>query len=208
VVRWLVALAVLAGCQIDARSSEFRCEAQGDCGDGRDCVEGWCVVTGLANDGGDGDADGPTVDAQPPDAFVCPPTCTECTGGRCVIRCDTTTACAAEVVCPAGVPCTVECSAIDACGGGVDCSTASDCEVECTAMAACGGAITCGAGPCLVRCTAIGSCGSDIDCDASCACDVECTGTGSCAGNEDCPGGGACDPGQGCTSAPNPCHDC
>jgi hypothetical protein len=205
-VRWLVALAIVTGCQIDERSGDFRCEVPGDCGDGRSCVAGWCVVTGPVGDGGD--LDGALVDGPPPDAFECPSGCTECTGGRCVIRCDGPTSCAAEVVCPAGVPCTVECTGIDSCGGGVDCSASSDCDVECVAMGSCGGAITCGTGPCLVRCTAIGACGSNIDCDDSCACDVECTGTGSCAGNEDCPGGGACDPGQGCTSAPNPCHGC
>lgn len=195
-IRLLVAAALLAGCQVDTRSDGFRCELPDDCAAGRTCVDGWCVL-------GDDDAG-----VEPPDALVCPPVCDACEAGRCVIRCDAASACAAEVVCPAGIPCTVECTGVGSCGGGVDCSASSDCDVECVAMTSCAGAISCGTGPCLVRCTAPDSCGSNIDCNSACACDVECTGAGSCAGNEDCPGGGSCDPGEGCTSAPNPCHSC
>jgi hypothetical protein len=199
----LAGVVALAACQVETRSDAFRCELPADCTGGRVCVDGWCVVGdgGLPPDGG-----GP--DGDPPDAMVCPPSCTTCAAGRCIIQCDEVGACSAEVVCPPGIPCTVECTGAGSCGGGVDCSTASDCDIECVSPTSCGGAIACGTGPCLVRCTAMDTCGSNIDCSDACACDVECTGTGSCAANELCPGGGACDPGQGCTSAPNPCHFC
>ncbi len=210
-MRWggLALVALLgAACQVDARSDQFRCGDGEVCGDGRTCVAGWCV---------EGDGGGSPIDADPDridaseeiDApFVCPPACDSCVDGGCVIDCAGASACTAEVVCPAGIPCTVNCSGVDSCGGGVDCSAASACDVECIAETSCGGAITCGTGRCLVRCTAIGTCQSDIDCNAACGCDVECSGAGSCAGNEDCPGGGSCDPGQGCTSSPPPCDNC
>lgn len=56
------AAAVVMGCGFETRSDTYRCEPPGDeCGDGRVCVDGWCVID---HDGGQ------LVDANPllPDA--------------------------------------------------------------------------------------------------------------------------------------------
>jgi hypothetical protein len=189
----LVALAITLGpaCNIDSRSDDFRCTNPGQCGAGRDCIDGWCVV------------DPAEVDAS----MDCPAACTTCTNGTCVIECGTAGACSAKVVCPGTMPCTVQCTGANACDEGVDCATASTCNVTCSGPGACSGQVTCGAKACTVACDGDGSCGDGIFCDSSCACETSCGGLGSCGGTVDCPGN--CVQGGQCTTTPpGQCNNC
>lgn len=207
----LLAVALLvASCGFDERSGEFACDGDGRCPDGRECVDGWCVIPG----GGDGtttDAAAPGPDAVPqPDAQFCPPACTECSGDVCLIRCPGNNACAATVTCPDGMECQVQCSGIDSCGGGVECGGATSCSVSCAKRQACGGAIMCGTGRCDVSCSAADTCAGGIECNDACACTTSCTGADSCALAPDCPGDGAiCESGGECTDDGDAtCNEC
>ncbi|HUQ01283.1 MAG TPA: hypothetical protein VM261_02255 [Kofleriaceae bacterium] len=189
----LVALVITLGpaCNIDSRSDDFRCERPSDCGAGRDCIDGWCVV------------DPDEVDAS----MNCPAACTSCMNGTCIIECGAAGACDAKVVCPGTMPCTVRCTGANACDMGVDCATASTCDVTCSGPGSCAGQVTCGAKACTVACDGDGSCGDGIFCDSACACETSCDGLGSCNGMVDCPGN--CVQGGDCTtSPPGQCDNC
>jgi hypothetical protein len=195
----VLALLVVAGCQIDSRSDSFRCDGT-VCSGGRTCVNGWCVE----GDGGtEIDAAESTIDAR-----ECPSECTECLGTTCIFRCEAASSCATQIVCPDGWGCLVVCSGMTSCAGGIDCTGSTTCEVDCTQTDACGGAVECGTGPCDVACNGADSCGAGVACQQSCACDVLCDGAGSCATSAQCPFTGTCDTGAGCRSAPGACHSC
>jgi hypothetical protein len=166
-----VALAVALGpaCSIESRSDDFRCSNPGQCGAGRDCVDGWCVE------------DPAEIDAS----SDCPPACTSCMNGVCIINCNEPGACTEPVICPTDLPCQVRCGGDGACAGGVRCATKS----------------------CDVQCSGAGSCMDGINCDQSCGCITSCTGTGACAGTIDCPGN--CTQGGQCTTVPpGQCDNC
>src|SRR5688500_5358663 len=97
----MVAIAVIAGpaCSIDSRSDDFQCTNPGQCGAGRDCIDGWCVIDPGETDGG----------------TDCPMECTACMNGTCIIDCDGPGACPDKVMCPANLPCTVRCSGPGSC---------------------------------------------------------------------------------------------
>lgn len=211
-MRWLVLAVLLAGCQIDARSDDYRCGGPEDCTDGRMCIEGWCVLGADPDAGIDGNGGG--------DAGECPAVCTECVNGTCIVRCEATLSCSSQIMCPPGMPCQVICSGDRSCTGGVSCGDATSCDITCSFLRACGGLITCGAGPCTVACTGDRSCNgafdvggvvAGIDCTQSCACDVTCSGPMSCSEAELCPlypETTCARPGNGCTSTPATCNTC
>lgn len=173
----LVLTALAAACSIDRRSDDLRCENQGDCGPDRTCTGGWCVAGEDPSDAG--------VDAL--DGAACPAACTRCETGSCIIECNETDACAAPIVCPAGLPCVVRCGGANACAGGITCST-SRCDVTCTGN---------------------GSCDGDIDCRDACACTTSCTGNGACNQSLiECPGPGFCTQGGQCVNQPSQCDRC
>lgn len=162
--------ALAAGCSIDARSDDLRCDNQGDCPADRTCTGGWCVA-------GTGPIDSP----------ACPAACTRCETGSCIIECDVAGACAAPVVCPAGLPCVVRCGGANACAGGV----------------------TCSADRCDVTCSGTGSCDGNIDCSTACACTTACSGAGACNQSLiECPGPGFCTQGGQCVNQPSQCDRC
>jgi len=208
----VAALALVAtGCSFERRSPDFTCVTSADCTGGRVCSQGFCVDPLAESDAGAADAapldDGGAPADTGPDAFVCPPQCSSCALGVCVMDCTPQGSCGTRVVCPAGMPCAVQCGD-SACGAGVDCSSATDCRIDCTQPLSCGGHLSCGDGPCRVQCSGVGACTGGIDCDNSCKCDVLCTGTGTCTPAAQCNGPNQCDTGKGCTSSPNPCHSC
>lgn len=188
-----VALAITLGpaCSIDPRSDDFRCTNPGQCGPGRDCVNGWCVV------------DPSEIDAS----TDCPAACTSCMDGACVIECDGPGECASKVTCPGTMPCIVRCTGASACDAGVECGMASSCEITCGGPGSCGARILCGQGSCSVSCSGGGSCNDGIDCSDACECVTECGGTGACAGAIECPG--SCTQGGQCTRfPPGQCQNC
>lgn len=208
----LLAMAGLAACSIEGRSGDFACEGAADCGDGRSCQNGWCVLPGGgADDGGlipqvdagsgGGDAT-PGVDAA---AAVCSDAiCDYCDNGTCVFFCTAGGSCPAGVECPPGLPCRVVCSGVDSCAGGVDCTAASQCTIQCTKNGACAGPVECGGGPCDVSCSAREACIAGVDCSDSCACTTSCSGADACGIGPECPlatcvdGDGDCISGADC----------
>lgn len=139
---------LLAACQIDRKSDELRCDVPTDCTGGRTCMGGWCVLDpSLVPDAeppGDGtQSDADLVDAAPPDAGTCPAPCTECSAGRCVVRCDTAGACPGPITCPANLACEVICSGDGSCGGLIDCDATCACDVTCTGAGSCAAGADC-----------------------------------------------------------------
>lgn len=197
VIAWLaaVALAVVAvsSCSVNHKSSDYACDSQDDCIDGRICSNGFCVTTTLPTDARPGD--GPIMvdaprDSSGPDAPFCPPQCTSCRepNHECVIDC-ATTSCNNELVCPAGWNCTIGCSTTNSCTSGIDCTAANSCAIVCSGNSSCRD-LECGSGECRVTCSGKSSC-RDMDCSDSCACDITCAGgqnAASCEGNV-CPAG-------------------
>ncbi len=205
----LVAVAAGAACRIDARSDDFRCESQDDCGDGRTCSpDGWCVT---GDDPIDASIDATPDDGRPPaDAPGCPAACTTCQDDTCIITCDGSSECGDGVTCPPGLACQVMCTGTGSCAGPIDCAAATACEISCLGTGSCGDDVTCGPGACTILCDAAGTCAGALDCSASCACDTECTGPGACGGTTSCPAGmpPACRGDDTCTSGPGACDDC
>jgi len=76
------ALAVAAGiasCSISHKSDALACTKQSDCASGRQCINGYCVVTG--------ETDAPPGDgAIHIDADLCPEQCTSCDVGSASTR--------------------------------------------------------------------------------------------------------------------------
>lgn len=172
--------AALAGCGIDPRSDDLRCgPGMGACPQGRDCVEGWCVVDPGEVDAG---GDGPMIDGP-----ECPATCSRCTGNTCIIECNDPGECDARVICPEDMDCDVRC----------------ELEGSCTSGVLCGGA-----GRCTISCGGANSCAGDLTCTAACACTTTCSGAGSCAGQSVCPGPGICDQNDLCVDGPSQCNRC
>ena len=159
-------LVIAASCFVNRVSSDFECDPGDDCGPGRMCDQGFCVLES------------------------CPP---QCSGGcdtvekTCDINCNSVNECAIAQ-CPDGYACTIDCSRMNACGL-VDCTTATSCRIECSDRFSCG-SITCGSGPCDVRCTDNDACGN-INCGGSCACDVQCSTIGQQCSTMSCPTGTA-----------------
>lgn len=195
-------LAITGSCSITHRSGDFACGETSECNTGRECIDGFCVVTGSV------DAPHGTVDAaKTPDAPpACPPGCTSCNVAQktCTIDCSLTS-CAAVVTCPTDYHCDIQCDTNNSCRNGVDCEAGASCTVECSGVGSCH-AVDCGAGPCDVSCSGTNSC-VDVECNTSCACDVTCTGLNSCPDEITCTSD-ACRAGSGCTSVPAFCHTC
>ena len=194
----------LWSCTIDRPSDNLKCIGQADCGTGRICQGGYCIIGMLP------------VDARELDAAVCPTTCnggcdfgtTTCTitgtgtsvvcpaDWNCVITCPSANSCGA-VNCGMGASCKVNCASADACAA-VSCVT-NNCDVTCTGVNACGN-VSCTSGNCTQSCTGGGgsaSCGTLTcttgDCTRTCAGSNAC-GTMSCttgACTETCSGGSA-----------------
>ncbi|ACY14924.1 hypothetical protein [Haliangium ochraceum] len=182
----VLAGAALLGCGVDRRSDAYRCDTAGaSCSDGRECMDGWCVV---------------------PAGTGCPAVCTSCDGATCQVSCLTEDGCADTVVCPEGMNCEVSCGGAGSCAGGVDCDGAVSCQVLCSGASACAGLVACGAGACNVNCEGDESCAEGIDCSLSCACDTDCDGDNACP-EVSCPDrGGTCTRNGECRS--NGCDVC
>jgi hypothetical protein len=200
----LIAL-VAPACGITARSDDFRCSAAAECGEGRACVDGWCV-TGQG-DAGSMDGALPLADGGAGDAAACPAACDSCQRQTCIISCDDTGACPELVVCPAGMECEVRCAGTTACESGIDCSAATRCDITCNDTGSCSGPITCGPGRCDVECNGAGSCSGGIDCSDSCRCNTDCDGVGSCIIEPSCPSA-ECIQGIECIDVGPGCHSC
>jgi len=198
-----VALASLSGsCAINHKSGDYACTITADCNDGRQCVDGFCIVPGSidaavfrdAHVGGDGNG--------------CPAGCTSCnvTTHSCTIDCSQNSGgCNNKVTCPAGWACNVQCNVDNSCRNGVSCTGTTSCDITCSAKSSCQN-IQCGTGKCNVTCSGVQSCQA-VACGNSCACDVTCLGSQSCADTIQCTAT-ACKLGLGCTSLPAACHSC
>lgn len=177
-----LACCTLAACSVSHRSQNYACTTQADCVQGRECLDGFCVVPGAADGGAfdaappGGDAKQPPPDAPPPQ---CPPGCTSCDVGHhtCTIDC-TQTSCGGNIVCPTGYACTIECNASGACRKTIDCQQGTSCDITCSTYGSCRD-VQCGDGKCNVTCSGPNSC-NNVSCNNSCACDVTCNGPGSC----------------------------
>jgi hypothetical protein len=199
--------AIVTSCSINHRSDQFACTKPSDCSDGRECINGECVVPGGVIDAA------MTIDVKVVDANQCPDGCTSCDLGHmvCTIDCATGGNCDRPVTCPAGWNCVIKCTVNDECRSGIDCSAAKSCSLTCSGSRSCE-SVTCGMGKCSATCTGMGSC-RDVDCTQSCACDVTCSNNiGACLNpGPMCPAGtfpGACDNGLGCTSQGIGCSSC
>jgi hypothetical protein len=200
--------AIVTSCSINHRSDQFACSKPSDCSDGRQCINGECVVPG-----GEIDAMMTTDGKPPPDANLCPDACTSCDvhSMSCTIDCAAGADCGHPITCPAGWNCNIKCTVNDECRSGINCVEAKSCTLTCSGSRACEN-VTCGSGKCTASCTGLGSC-RDVDCTNSCACDVTCTNNnGSCINpGVFCPAGvipGSCDNGLGCTSSAPGCSSC
>jgi len=213
----LALAAAIAGCSINKRTSAFRCETDSDCESDRRCEEGYCTVGARdLPDAAPGTPDAPVVpviDAEPPDAFICP---TACTGGceedfTCLIDCSADASCAEPIVCPANLPCQVTCTGAGSCQTTIDCTAASDCDITCGADDACSGVISCAADrECDVACSNAGTCAAGVSCADACSCEVVC-GVDACATPATCPPAPAnkCKEGDGCDAVDHPtCDQC
>lgn len=192
--RWVLAAAAaaaLAGCSVSHRSGDFACDKQGECANGRSCVDGLCV---LPEDAG--------IDG----AGVCPSVCTSCTLDQriCTIDCARNGGCRQLVTCPLGFACNVLCSQDSACTSGVNCTGGTSCKITCSGTQSCRN-LSCGLGPCTVSCTGNASCG-EIACGNSCSCDVTCSASALCR-NLTCKQGCASGT-RACTSLPLGCNTC
>ena len=200
-----VVFALAQGCQITHKSGEFACTKTADCNAGRDCVDGFCVVSGTEQiDSPVSTGDGHTGDGNGSNG--CPAQCTSCSVSQktCVIDC-TGTDCSGTMTCPPGYSCDVKCDTDNSCRNGVVCAGTTNCKVECSGKNACQN-VQCGTSACDVECTGTMSC-KTVTCGASCACDVKCTGTSSCGDTVVCTSP-ACHIGLGCSSLPTTCHSC
>jgi hypothetical protein len=153
--------AALAGCGIDPRTDDLRCgPGSGSCPQGRDCVDGWCVVDPDEVDaGGDGNQ--------------CPGVCTRCDNGTCIIECDQPGACGDRVECPSTMPCDVRCSGSGSCDRGVQCDEPR-CTITCSGTGSCDGNLDCrNACACVTTCGGAGSCSSTTTCPGPNACEVD-----------------------------------
>jgi hypothetical protein len=200
---------IATSCSINHRSDQFSCSKPSDCSDGRECINGSCVVPGGDIDAAPGDGKPP-----PPDGRTCPDGCTSCDFNtmKCTIDCAGGADCTRELACPAGGwNCIFLCTVNDACSNGIDCSQAKSCSLTCSGARSCDN-VNCGTGKCTASCTGTNAC-RGVDCSQSCACDVTCNGNvGACFDpGVFCPLSsvvGTCDTGLGCTSQPTGCHHC
>jgi hypothetical protein len=195
-----LALAGVTACSIQHRSDGFTCAPGDDCGPGRICSEGFCVLAGTIDAAR---ADAPRGDGGAP----CPAPCTSCNTAQkvCTIDC-TKTNCNDLLTCPSGYKCDIQCNVEGSCRKGINCLLATSCSIECSARNTCE-AVQCGPGPCSVACSGPSSC-KNVSCGNSCACDVLCTGNQSCAQGIQCSSLACKTATGGCTSVPSFCNSC
>ena len=196
-----IVFALASSCSITHKSGDFACIKTSDCNTGRDCVDGFCVVSGTEQ------VDSPmTSDSRGSGSNGCPAQCTSCSVSQhtCVIDCMGTD-CSGAIACPAGYSCDVKCDTDNSCRNGVQCAGTTSCLVECSGKNACQN-VQCGTSKCDVECTGTQSCKA-VSCGSSCACDVKCIGTSSCGDTVNC-SAAACRIGLGCSSLPPTCHSC
>ncbi|HEX4452099.1 MAG TPA: hypothetical protein VH143_14570 [Kofleriaceae bacterium] len=210
-----LACLALAACSIDKRSSAFSCTTTSQCDTGRQCVDGFCVLSGSA---GSPDApiarmDGSVIHDDAPEQ-QCPPQCATCSVAEqtCNIDCTTTNCDSAVVQCPVGYTCTIACGMNQSCRKGIDCTMAKACSIECSGQQSCSN-IECGSGACDVMCIGPKSCTGTLDCGDSCACDIACSGNQACLDAQStCGQMGACigDQANSCSSTLDPtlCDTC
>lgn len=150
-------------CSIDRPSDTLKCTVQADCGTGRICESGYCIVGTLPADARE---------------LVCPSTI--CNGGcdLATATCTITGTGSGNITCPDGWNCDISCPTAGACGM-VNCINAGarGCDIDCTATDACS-AITCNTKNCNVTCTGSASCGS-VGCTTG-DCTRTCTGSNAC----------------------------
>jgi hypothetical protein len=117
-----LAMALVAACFIDRKTTDFECTTTDDCAGDLVCRDNYCVV----DEGTDGD-DVP---------IECPPDCRECDprGNECLILCTTNDRCG-DIECPAGWACQILCQGSQACGD-ITCED-GPCEVQCVGANAC-----------------------------------------------------------------------
>ncbi len=177
------AMAVVAACFIDRKTTDFECTTTDDCDGDLVCRDSYCIVD-------EGTDDIPTDDLPTDDVPIeCPPDCDECD--------------------PNGNVCLVLCSSSDRCGD-FECPEGWECQILCQGPGACGD-ITCEDGPCNVQCSGANACGT-VDCRLACSCDVTCDDL-SCddaicpiVEGRNCTADGS--PETDCTSSPPDCNQC
>src|SRR5262249_18451068 len=155
-------------CTVNRRSDALACSKNSDCGTGRFCSQGYCVI------GSPMDA---AIDA-PIDVAICPPQCGQCNFGN--KTCTITGTGSGAITCPAGWNCTINCNGTAACGD-ISCTMAQSCDVTCGSDRACGN-ITCDTASCTTHCTSSGSAGSacgNLSCTSG-TCDATCDGSNAC----------------------------
>ncbi|KNC48952.1 uncharacterized protein AMSG_04697 [Thecamonas trahens ATCC 50062] len=124
----------------------------------------------------------PTCDSAVCGTGSCPPHCSGCPDGVCVISCTSLGACAnSTITCPDGRDCRVVCSGMDgACSNAtVVCPDSGACSIACSAPYACSDLqVTCPTteGGCAMQCSGVAACrGSSVTCGPA-ACITECAG--------------------------------
>ena len=213
-------LAIGLNCSIDKRSGAFACTTNADCGDGRVCMDSFCVVETGSNPqmidaargsgSGSGSGSGHGSGSGSGSGNMCPATCTSCgsngSGERtCDIDCSQKNCTNGTITCPTGFACTIMCSQNNDCPT-VNCSTAAACAVTCSGDSSCE-QVTCGSGACDVTCSGKDACHTDVNCGSACACTVECNIQNQACQQSTitCPistvTGMACSAGIGCTSS-------
>jgi hypothetical protein len=204
-MRWIVVLAAVGGCNALFGVGDLRYDAASDGGGGSGSSGGATSSTtssaggvgglgGMAGIGGGGGVGGFLCgQAIIGSSAQCPPECTSCVPGICLIDCGTSDCQDANIVCPADFACHVacgdhgcdqvtvqcpdkfecslQCVDKDACKGvQLGCSSTGVCSVSCGAqVGACGDVqVTCGQNACGATCT--GGTSPTFDCGASCQC--------------------------------------
>ena len=178
---------LLCACSFETRTNEYRCSPEGECPDGRICIDGWCTSS-LFDSGG---ADGPIADAPSHDGPDAPPADDAAPDGA-VDAAQSPDASPdarpdAGPACPNGdcgpledwLSCPDDCSSCEACSAG---SCVEDCGVACSPTCP-AGSCTCGfdctnATLCESRCEAGTSC--TVDCTNANSCDLRCLGGAEC----------------------------
>jgi hypothetical protein len=189
-----LAMAVVAACFIDRKTTDFECSTTDECEGDLVCRGNYCVVDDGSDDSStdfdDEPSDDPADDLPTDDSpDLCPPECSECD--------------------PNDRVCVFVCGTNDRCGD-IDCPDGWECQILCQGAMACGD-ITCEDGPCNVQCADNNSCGI-VDCRGACACDVTCF-NGACedalcpiVAGRNCTMDGTTE--TGCTSSAPDCNRC
>lgn len=119
-----LAMAVVAACFIDRKTTDFECSTTDECDGDLVCRDNYCIV----DDGSDDTSDDLPIE--------CPPDCSECNPASrvCLFVCTSSDRCG-DIQCPEGWECQILCQGSQACGT-ITCED-GPCNVQCTGNNAC-----------------------------------------------------------------------